>query len=476
LLKKSGLLMNLSLLTVAQVVAQLLNLVALVFLARYLGDYWFGVVQVGVAVSAYALITAEWGLNSLGIRDISRFANNPQKILAYARIHQGLLAGMAFIVFFGFIFILPLFPFYQHDGLLFLFYVALVFPQIISLEWLGIGLERMGRVGTAKALASIFYTSFILIFLARLDGVWGWPNYRWVPLIYLTSFFLANLFLINPARKWAGGVTITPRWPSRNDVKERVSATAPIGASILVMRVLMNGDMIMLGILSRPEVAGQYAASAKIGFLMVIAMEVLWKALLPRLSRLAGVSKAAFGKRFQLFLGSVIAVLGPAVVIALTAGPRLIVLIYGQKYDGGGLIFQILALSYTLFSLAWFLGNSLIATDRQREFFPPLVVSVIVAITANLILVPIMDGLGAALSMLASHTVLLVIMVFVCRSWFEREVMRALGIVSMGMIAMGLIVLALSSMGVILQVLAGMLVYGLVIGWPLKNWVFEMRK
>ena len=65
--KSTPILVNLSLLSAAQVVAQVLNLISLIFLARYLGDYWFGVVQVGVAVSAYALITAEWGLNSLGI-------------------------------------------------------------------------------------------------------------------------------------------------------------------------------------------------------------------------------------------------------------------------------------------------------------------------------------------------------------------------------------------------------------------------
>ncbi len=40
MIKNSPLLVNLSLLTVAQVVAQFLNLLVLVFLARYLEDYW----------------------------------------------------------------------------------------------------------------------------------------------------------------------------------------------------------------------------------------------------------------------------------------------------------------------------------------------------------------------------------------------------------------------------------------------------
>ena len=57
--RDSGLLHNLGVLTVAQILSQLLNLAALVFLARTLGDRDFGLVQVGVAVAGYAMILAQ---------------------------------------------------------------------------------------------------------------------------------------------------------------------------------------------------------------------------------------------------------------------------------------------------------------------------------------------------------------------------------------------------------------------------------
>ena len=91
------LLPDLVILAGGQVVAQLLNLAALVFLARRLGEHDFGLIQVGVALAAYAMITAEWGLFSLGVRDIARF-DSPAEIRTYARAHQGLLAGLAVIV------------------------------------------------------------------------------------------------------------------------------------------------------------------------------------------------------------------------------------------------------------------------------------------------------------------------------------------------------------------------------------------
>ena len=72
------------------------------------------------------------------------------------------------------------------------------------------------------------------------------PAWRWVPAIYLASFFLGNLTLVLPVRRWLGG-TVHPSFRGVSDWGRRLGQTGPIGASIVTMRVLMNGDMIMLG-------------------------------------------------------------------------------------------------------------------------------------------------------------------------------------------------------------------------------------
>lgn len=469
-----GVLQNLGILTVAQIAAQLLNLVALVFLARHLGDHWFGVVQVGVAVSAYALITAEWGLMSLGIREIARF-NEPADVRLYARSHQGLLAVLALIVVAAGVLLLPVFPFYGQDRILFLLYLGLVIPQIWNHEWIGIGLERMTWVGASRTVASLVYAAGVLLFVPRLDGWIGWPAWRWVPAIYLLAFILGNLVLVFPVRNWLGGLV----YPSKGSTKEwvrRMVQAAPIGASIVTMRVLMNGDMIMLGILAQPEVAGRYAAAAKIGFLLIIAMEVLWKALLPRLSRLAKGSPEEFLNRFQLYFGLVIACLLPVAAGGLLVGPDLMALVYGETYAGIGPIFQILVVSYTLLALGWFLGNTLLAADRQREFFPPLVISALVAVGGNLLLVPHWQGLGAALGMLASHFTLLAILVAVCRRWFGRPLIVSGAWVTVGLLAMVLVLLALAGWPVLARILLAGAIYLGVSGWRLRTWARDLVK
>ena len=239
-----GVLHNLGVLTAAQVVAQLLNLAALVFLARYLGDHWFGVVQVGVAFSAYALITAEWGLMSLGIREVARL-DGPEQVRAYAASHQGLLTVLAVAVLVVGVLVLPLFPFYAEDHAIFLIYLALVVPQIWYQEWVGIGLERMSWVGAARSTSSLLYALLVLVALGPLASMQIWPAARWVPLLYLASFFLGNLVLVAGVRRWLGGL-VWPTWRGAADWQRRLTETGSIGASIVTMRVLMNGDLILL--------------------------------------------------------------------------------------------------------------------------------------------------------------------------------------------------------------------------------------
>jgi len=469
-----GVLHNLSVLTIGTFAAQLLNLAALVYLARLLGDHWFGVVQVGVAVSAYALITAEWGLMSLGIREIARL-DNPAEVRDYVRLHQGLLAVLAFAVLAVGLAILPLFPFYRQDPALFLLYLSLVIPQIFMGEWVGIGVERMSWVGAAKTAASLSYAVLVLVFLRHLDGLAGWPTWRWIPALYLFSFVAGNLVVAMPVARWLGGPFL-PRFGHLAEWRRRLTETAPIGASIVTMRVLMNGDLVLLGILSEPEIAGQYAAAAKIGFVLIVAMEVLWKALLPRLSRLARGNETEFLGRFRLYLGLVTAVLVPISVGGVLLGPDLMALIYDDSYAAGRPIFQVLVVSYSLLSLGWFLGNSLIAADRQREFFPPLVVSAAVAVAGCFILVPRLAGLGAAYGMLAGHGTLLMTLAWICRRWLSGNLWRILPLVAGGGLAMALVAGWTGSLPVVVRIVVAGLVYLAVTAWPLRRWAgFAVR-
>ncbi len=463
----NGVLYNLSILTVGQVVAQLANMAALIFLADYLGAHWFGIIQVGVAFMSYALITAEWGMMSLGIREVSRL-EAPPAIAAYVSQHMTLLAIQAAATVGVGLLLLPRLPFYGHAPLIFTLYLATVVVQVYTQNWVAVGLEKMTWVGVSRMVRSLVYAFFVLVVLSRIGGFGGRPAAYWIPVFFLVAMACANLTVNVPVARWFGRF-LHPGRISRREAVRRWRETGSIGANILVLRVLYNIDILMLGVLASPDVAGNYAAASRIIFQLVVAVELLWAALLPRLSRLAKQSRTAFRAAFNLYFGYVLAVLLPIAVGGVLTGNGLIDFLYHGKFPAAGPVFRILAVAYSMLAAGMFLGNTLLACDRQRSYLLPLVAGSLTAITGVVWLVPGHMGLGAAWAMFTAHGLLLAILLVINARLFRRDLLGLLAGVVPALAAMILVISVLSGQHVLLRIGAGALVYALPVAWPLRR-------
>ncbi|MHB8079523.1 MAG: oligosaccharide flippase family protein [Candidatus Krumholzibacteriia bacterium] len=471
---QAGTLRNLGILTAAQVAAQLLNVVALVYLARRVGAHWFGVLQVGVAVMAYALISAEWGLFSTGVRAVARL-DRPEEVRLFARRQTGLMALLAALVLAAGLLVLPRLSFFREDPWIFRLYLLAVVPQVFMLDWVGVGLERMIWPATAKVVRSLVYAGAVLLLLARLDGVLGWPDRHWVPLLLLLSLVVGNVVMAVPLARWLGG----PVWPAFGglaDWRGRLALAAPLGGSIVVMRVLLNADIVALGLLAKPDVAGGYAAAAKIVFVLVTAVEVLWNALLPRLSRLWRESPARFRARLALYLGLVLALFAPAAAGGAALGGPFMHLLYGAQFPVAGIVFRLLSISYVVLAVGQFFGNALVACDRQRAAFPPVAMGAGVAIALAALLIPRAGAVGAAVAMLCAHLTLLAGSAWACRRLIGRRLGEAAGITIAAATAMGLAVARVgTAWPLAAAIAAGIALYAALAGWPLWRWYRRAR-
>ncbi len=462
-----GVLHNLSVLSLGQILAQLLNVWALVFLADYLGAHWFGVVQIGVTFMAYALITAEWGMMSLGVREVSRLDDLAQ-VHRYARSHLGLMTVQALAVLALGLVVLPRLPFYAEDPRVFTLYLLAVLPQIFMLSWVATGLERMTWVGAAKTGRALCYALLVLLALRPLERLTGLPAHQLVPLLFLVALVGGNVVIGIPLWRWFG----RPLWPGRTPLAEvgrRWREAAPIGAGILVLRVLLNIDIVMLGLRATPEVAGGYAAASRIIFLLVVAIEVLWGALLPRFSRLARFDPPGFVRAFNLYLGFVVVGLLPVAVGGVLVGPDLIDLLYGDQFPAAGRVFQVLAVSYTMLAVGTFLGNTLVSEDRQARYVPPVTASATVALIGTFLLIPRLGGLGASLGMLASHLLLVSTLLVIVRARLRAALGRTLLLILPALAGLALVVVATGGWHVVARIVLGGVTYLALAAWPLRR-------
>ncbi len=460
-----GLLHNLSILSAGQVVSQLANIAVLVYLADFLGAHDFGIIQIGVAFMGYAMIAAEWGMFSLGIREVSRM-DDPASIRVYARQHCGMLGVQALVILALGLLILPRLPFFGHEPAVFLIYLIMVLPQVYTQSWLATGLERMTWVGLSRIVRSLVYAVIIFLGLRWLAGLGGQPAVRWVPVAFLLATLASNLVVNIPLGGIFGG-WIHPGPAPRREYGRRWRETASIGAGTVVLRVLFNIDIILLGSLTTPEDVGHYAAAAKIMFVLVIAVEVLWAALLPRLSRLATHAPDSFRASFNLYLGTVLALLVPVAVGGWFVGEGLIGLLYRGEFSAAVPVFKVLAVSYACLALATYLGNTLISEDRQKQYLWPLLASSLVAVVMVRLLVPGHGITGAAWGVFSAHALLVTALAILNRRHFNALLGRALLGVVPALALMVLLLLWSPGWPVIPRVLAAGALYVAAAAYPL---------
>ena len=459
------------LLSAAQILTMLLNLAALVHIARVVGEVSFGVLQWGVVFSSYALITAEWGLCILGVREVARLpVRAPGAVRSYAASHLGLLMVLGGAVMLAGVLLLPAFPMYRVDPVIMLVYLATIVPFALSLDWIGIGLERLGAVSLVKTLRSLLYAAAVLLWLTACDGFAGVTAARWVPIFYGAAWLLTAALMGWYVRGWLGG-WVWPRWGPVAEWRRRLSVTAPLGAGTLVLRILLNIDLMLLGILATPAVVGNYAAAAKIVFVLIIAVEVVWKALLPRLSRAWQESAARCRRLFGFYLGLAILAALPVAVGGALVGGALMDLLYGGRFSEAGTICRILSVSYVAMALGQFLGNGLIATDRQARYFPPLILAAVVAVAGVCGLTASAGGSGAAFGMLAAHGMFLASTALAGRDLLTGVLWRPLGSAAAGCLAMGAWLVCAASWPLLPRLAAAAAVYLLAAGAGAAGWL-----
>ncbi|MGD9546308.1 MAG: oligosaccharide flippase family protein [Candidatus Krumholzibacteriia bacterium] len=468
-----GVLQNLSILTAGQIAAQLLNVWALVFLAGHLGAHWFGVIQIGVAFMAYALIIAEWGMATLGVREIS-VLEDPGAVFRYACSQTGMMLLQAIVVLALGLAVLPQLPFYREDNLVFLFYLLTVLPQAFFQSWIATGIERMTWVAVNKTANSLLYALFILALLPVLGNWSSLAVHRWVPLMLIASMALGNLAVAVPLSRRLGSF-VRPTLPAWSEMRRRWRATAAIGANAIVLRIILNVDLLMLGILASPEVAGSYAAASRVLFFLVVAVDVLWAALLPRLSRLAANDPAGFRTAFNTFFGVLAGALAPLALGGVLLGGDIVAFLYRGQFPDAERPFQLLAVAYPLLGLSSYLGNSLLAMGRQHRYTTPLLIAAGVAILGTAVRIPAQGATGAAGAMLLAHGILLTLVTANQRHLFSAGCGRLLLFLVLPLAALAGVIRVTADLPVPARIALGGGIYLALAAFPVRRFLHRER-
>jgi O-antigen/teichoic acid export membrane protein len=186
-------------------------------------------------------------------------------------------------------------------------------------------------------------------------------------------------------------------------IKKILVETFPIGLSLFSVSIYYNLDMVMIKMLKTDYDTGIYNAAVKLFLLGIIPLNIILIVFFPRLSKYKLIISDEFWSNIRAYGIILITYSFFVSLLMFFLSPQLIILIFSEKYIDSIQPLKILSLNIMFVGLNIFLGNPLIAWNRQKVYALAVSFGAIVNIVMNLVLIPSYSYNGAATATIFSE-------------------------------------------------------------------------
>ena len=364
-------------LTGGEVVNKAARFLAAIVLARTLTLAEFGAVNVGIAAAGLVLMATTLGLPDIGAADVAVDRARARGIAG--RVLAGRLVALAAL---GIPVAIVLLLAHAAETNLVLVAAAMAVGLALSADWLLRGLERMRPLAWANATGGLCVLLGTLLVVEASGSA----------VAALAAFACAE-FVVSGLTWWFSGVG-WPRRPTSVQLRHAVRRSWPVGlAAFIVYSYYANLDTIILSIARSAAEAGLYSAPYRTFLAINVVGTFAAYAYLPLVAR--GDDDRLFEGLRGLFAYGLIA-LGTSEV----AGDLVLGLLFGERFESVGTAFIILCIAVPWYVVAFPVGYSLIAQDKNRGFLRGAAAAGGLNLALNLALIPPfgIDGAAAATS------------------------------------------------------------------------------
>jgi len=374
------------------ILSRIVAFVGTAYLARTLGTYAFGIVGFATAVTTFLALPLRAGFEPVGAREVARDPGSAPDLAAGVSL---LRLGLAFVGL-GILAIVTLFLNKPLEVRQVVFLTGLtLLPLALDPSWVYRGMARNRRVGISMILAQGVYVAALLLVVKSSEQVF------WVPLALVLGEATAVVYLSRPL---LGNWTRKIEWRRAWGV---LRSSGFLVSSGLLDALIRTTDIVLIAVLLGEAQVGLYSAAYRICFLVMgIAVSLHWT-YLPRMAKVPhndpAAMKGLLDRAFEA--GGSLAI--PFVVGGWILAAPLLSSLFGPEYSAGRDAFRLLLLAMGLFFLHGFLIQVLVVFDRTR---PELVIRGTAAalnLILNLLLIPRLGIVGAAMATVLAELVIL---------------------------------------------------------------------
>lgn len=456
---------NLAFLFSGHALSAVLFFISMAYLARVLGPANFGIISFAEVVFMFFLTLSNVGLAFLGTRDIARNAERVRYFTDRLLSIRFILGLASLIILAITIAVLKKSPLTK--TVVIIYGIALV-PASLLLDWVFQGLERMIFVAMAVLVRAATFILGVFLLVKQTDDLF------FTAFVFLISWIFSAFSLLFVYKKQFG----LPKFNWNSDFTKKAFVDAwPVGLSLIVGWVVHYFDGTMLFLWKGEAAAGQYNVAYRPIILIVTALTVYYNAIFPTMVKAAASAESSIRKLVDVTMKTGFLIFLPLAVLGTYLAKPLMILIYGPAFEESSYIFRIVIWWPILVLLIMNYSRILLCYDKQKEIGKISVITALANIFLNIIFIPFLSGIGAALAKICADVVTFLfyfkrtkpVLSFSLKNHLRHAVIPTLAMVVFFIFFPMLSMVETASGGLLIYVIVFLVVYKITTGKKLRS-------
>lgn len=387
-------------------------LITTAYISRTLLPEGVGKVSYANTIASYFVFLAALGIPNYGVKQIAKSIDNKKntsKTFFELLIINGISTTICLFIYYLIVNNTSLFI--DKIDLMNVMGLMIVL-NLFNIDWFYQGAEEYGYIAIRSIVIKIACLLLMFIFVRNSND---FIVYAIILCIGTAGNNLLNCIYI---KKFVSFET------NELNIKNHLAPIFILLATAIATEVYTMLDTVMLEHYHGDTVVGYYTNAVKIVRMIYTVDVAMLAPFFPRLSNYYSKNNLfEIDKLLSLGTKIILAICIPSIIGLIGLSDYTVLFLFGNLFLPSGHILKILSILVLVFSLAYFLGHIvLMSTNKEKIILKATVFGAITNIVFNTLLIPRLEGSGAALASVASEIVVTFIMLYHSRRMFRLDI------------------------------------------------------